>query len=136
MRRWPVARECSRGHEQPEKDTRPALERHAGPLAGSQRRFAEPERKPRDASSAFFGWDLGRNDHTDEVGLEAPRGAFVVVIVPRRLPVLGVASKKTELPSSLRHLDNDAALGGVTPPRSASRRCRVSHLPTAVGEWT
>ncbi|GAB7049270.1 hypothetical protein JCM9534A_43960 [Catenuloplanes indicus JCM 9534] len=24
--------------------------------------------------SAFLGWDLGRNDHTDEVG-PAPRGA-------------------------------------------------------------
>ena len=26
--------------------------------------------------SAFFGWDLGRNDHTDEVGPETPRGAI------------------------------------------------------------
>lgn len=31
--------------------------------------------------SAFFGWDLGRNDHTDEVGREAPRGAYCIVIL-------------------------------------------------------
>ena len=28
--------------------------------------------KPRGARSAFAGWDLGRNDHTDEVGRGRP----------------------------------------------------------------
>ena len=26
----------------------------------------------------FSGWDLGRNDHTDELDVPAPRGAFTV----------------------------------------------------------
>jgi hypothetical protein len=37
---------------------------------------APSKKKPRGALSASAGWDLGRNDHTDEEEQEAPRGAY------------------------------------------------------------
>ena len=36
-----------------------------------------PQTKPRGALPVSAGWDLGRNDHTDEDGQEAPRGALL-----------------------------------------------------------
>jgi len=49
--------------------------------------------------SAFFGWDLGRNDHTDEVGQEAPRGACSFVPTSRPLG-------KPAIPMAVLHNNN------------------------------
>src|SRR6185312_3251810 len=56
----PVPRTCRRG---------PAIRPS---LVGGE----PPSTRPRSVPSAFLGWDVGRNDHTDEVGPKTPRGAL------------------------------------------------------------
>src|SRR5262249_1646311 len=77
-----------------DRGTVPAPEQRAGPHEGAGRPDREPGKhtqagttdqnerprrmtgsflvEPRGARSAFAGWDLGRNDHTDEVGRGRP----------------------------------------------------------------
>ena len=43
-----------------------------GQKAGPRRMTGSCLVEPRGARSAFAGWDLGRNDHTDEVGRGRP----------------------------------------------------------------
>ncbi|GAB2580481.1 hypothetical protein Aab01nite_57030 [Paractinoplanes abujensis] len=52
--------------------------------------------EPRGARSAFAGWDLGRNDHTDEVGRGRP-AELDVEETTRFPPYLHVATRLTEL---------------------------------------
>lgn len=58
----------------------------AGPVSTGQRwrdgtRWRDGAR-PRGAEIHFFGWDLGRNDHTDEEDLWRPAGLEGTCAVP------------------------------------------------------
>ncbi|GGJ87888.1 hypothetical protein GCM10010123_16850 [Pilimelia anulata] len=46
-----------------------------GPRGGG----ARPGTDRGDRRSAFLGWDLGRNDHTDECEATVPRGEQAVI---------------------------------------------------------
>ena len=54
---------------EPSKHTQPArFPQKQGPRTATGSLVSQP----RGARSAFAGWDLGRNDHTDEVGSGRP----------------------------------------------------------------
>src|SRR6185312_1230087 len=54
-----------------------------------------PSTRPRSVPSAFLGWDLGRNDHTDEVGPKTPRGALscCYLTIQRLLSLVGAKGR-------------------------------------------
>ena len=61
-----------RSHCEPSKHTQVG---QSAQTQGAKRTSSSDEvlfREPRGVRSAFAGWDLGRNDHTDEVGRGRP----------------------------------------------------------------
>src|SRR4051794_27861946 len=87
--RKPWALDPRRAYREPGKCTCRAQHAEKGPIRG---RGPSRSCRPRGARSAFVGWDLGRNDHTDEADAAAPR-SFAADQLTRSLTEMHVVTR-------------------------------------------